>query len=200
MRQPGVVVLSASYDPGWTATVNGRPQPVRMVAPALVAVDVPAGTDRVAFRFRGYGDYPVLFALGDLALAAAAVGPACIGYVRRRRLSGFSAGLPPGGDQIGWAVRAVDVAVLEAGSADRDQLGALGARDLGALPGEIGQVMPAERSPFAPLDGTNKADVVCARPPVGADEIYFDVSRSVPVAADDGDAGQVRVLRQEALQ
>ena len=51
-------MLSASYDPGWTATVNGRRQPTRMVAPALVAVDVPAGTDHVVFRFHGYGDYP----------------------------------------------------------------------------------------------------------------------------------------------
>ena len=57
MRQPGVVVLSASYDPGWTATVNGRARPVRMVAPALVAVDVPAGTDHVVFRFDGDSDY-----------------------------------------------------------------------------------------------------------------------------------------------
>jgi hypothetical protein len=73
MRQPGIVVLSASYDPGWTATVNGRPRPVRMVAPALVAVDVPAGTDRVVFRFRGYGDYPALLALSGLTLAALAV-------------------------------------------------------------------------------------------------------------------------------
>jgi Bacterial membrane protein YfhO len=62
MRRPGVVVLSASYDPGWTATVNGRPRPTRMVAPALTAVDVPAGTDHVVFRFHGYGDYPELLA------------------------------------------------------------------------------------------------------------------------------------------
>jgi hypothetical protein len=85
MSRPGVVVLSASYDPGWTATVNGRPQPVQMVAPALVAVAVPAGTDHIVFSFRGYGDYPELFALGGLALAALAVGPACAEYGRRRR-------------------------------------------------------------------------------------------------------------------
>jgi len=85
MRRPGVAVLSASYDPGWTATVNGRPQPVRMVAPALVAVDVPAGTDRVVFRFRGYGDYPELFVLSGLTLALVAVAPAWVLYVRRRR-------------------------------------------------------------------------------------------------------------------
>jgi Bacterial membrane protein YfhO len=85
MSRSGVVVLSASYDPGWTATVNGRPEPIRMVAPALVAVDVPAGTDDVVFRFHGYGDYPALFALGGLTLAVVALAPVYAGYVRRRR-------------------------------------------------------------------------------------------------------------------
>jgi Bacterial membrane protein YfhO len=85
MRRPGVAVLSASYDPGWTATVNGRQQPVRMVAPALVAVDVPAGTDHVLFRFRGYGGYPALFALSSLTLVLAAAWPAAAAYARRRR-------------------------------------------------------------------------------------------------------------------
>jgi hypothetical protein len=73
MRGPGVAVLSASYDPGWTATVNGRPRPVLMVAPALVAVDVPAGTDHVAFSFHGYGDYPQLLALSGLTLVLLAI-------------------------------------------------------------------------------------------------------------------------------
>jgi hypothetical protein len=85
MRRPGVAVLSASYDPGWTASVNGRRQPIRMVAPALVAVDVPAGTDRVVFRFHGYGDYPALLALSGLTLVMAAVAPACARRARRRR-------------------------------------------------------------------------------------------------------------------
>jgi hypothetical protein len=85
MRRPGVVVLSASYDPGWTAIVNGRPQPTRMVAPALVAVDVPAGTDHVVVRFHGYGDYPPLLALSGLTLAIAAVAPVCARRARRRR-------------------------------------------------------------------------------------------------------------------
>jgi Bacterial membrane protein YfhO len=84
MRRPGVAVLSASYDPGWTATVNGRQRPIRMVSPALVAVDVPAGTDHVLFRFRAYGNYPALFALSGLTLVLAAVGPACAAYARRR--------------------------------------------------------------------------------------------------------------------
>jgi hypothetical protein len=85
LRRPGVVVLSASYDPGWTATVNGRRVPAQMVAPALVAVNVPAGTDHVVFRFRGYGDYPELFALSGLTLLVVAVAPACLRRLRRRR-------------------------------------------------------------------------------------------------------------------
>jgi len=85
MRHPGVAVLSASYDPGWTATVNGRPQPTRMVAPALVAVDVPAGTEHVVFGYHGYGDYPPLLALSGLTLAIAAVARVCAWRARRRR-------------------------------------------------------------------------------------------------------------------
>ena len=72
MRRAGVVVLSASFDPGWTATVDGRRQRTEMVAPALVATAVPAGTHQVIFRFRGWHDYPLLFALGAAALLALA--------------------------------------------------------------------------------------------------------------------------------
>jgi hypothetical protein len=87
MRRPGVAVLSASYDPGWTATVNGRRQPTRMVAPALVAVDVPAGTDHVVFHFHGYDDYPGLLALSGLTLAMVAVAPVCVRRATRRSAS-----------------------------------------------------------------------------------------------------------------
>jgi hypothetical protein len=83
MHRPGVAVLSTSYDPGWTATVNGRRQPTRMVAPALVAVDVPAGTDHVVFHYHGYNDYPWLLALSGLTLAMIAVAP--VGRRRARR-------------------------------------------------------------------------------------------------------------------
>jgi uncharacterized membrane protein YfhO len=103
MRRPGVVVLSASYDPGWTATVNGRRRPARMVAPALVAVDVPAGTDHVVFRFHGYGDYPELLALSGLTLAMVAVAPVCMRRVRRRRAP---AGARNGGHDAGGGAQA----------------------------------------------------------------------------------------------
>ena len=73
MRAPGIAVLSASFDPGWRATVDGKPVPTRMVAPALVAADVPAGTHAVTFHYVGYGGYAVLFALCALTLIALAV-------------------------------------------------------------------------------------------------------------------------------
>ena len=87
LLRPGVAVLSASDDPGWTTTVNGQPRPSRMVAPALVAVDVPVGTDHVVFRFHGYDDYPQLLALSGLVLAILALVPACARRTRRRRAS-----------------------------------------------------------------------------------------------------------------
>ena len=73
LKRAAVVVLSASFDPGWSATVDGRRRPTLIVAPALVAVRVPAGTHRIAWRYRAPGGYPELFALGALVLLAALV-------------------------------------------------------------------------------------------------------------------------------
>jgi hypothetical protein len=69
------VVLSASYDPGWTVTVNGHPEPTIMVAPALVGVDVGPGVHTVTFSYGGYGRYTLLFLLALLVFLALAVGP-----------------------------------------------------------------------------------------------------------------------------
>lgn len=68
-----VVVLSASYNPGWQAILNGRPVPTEMVAPALVGVEVPAGLSTVRFVYKGFPDYPQLFVLAGCALLALAV-------------------------------------------------------------------------------------------------------------------------------
>jgi hypothetical protein len=73
LGQAGLVVLSASYDPGWSATIDGRPARTLMVAPALVATQTPAGVHTVTFRYAGDGDYPLLFALSALALLLAAL-------------------------------------------------------------------------------------------------------------------------------
>jgi hypothetical protein len=70
MRRRGILVLSASFDPGWTATVDGRRQPTEMIAPALVATAVPAGTHRVVFHYDGFRGYPLLFAISAAALLA----------------------------------------------------------------------------------------------------------------------------------
>jgi uncharacterized membrane protein YfhO len=85
MRRPGVVVLSASFDPGWTAFVDGHRRPTDMVGPALVSTTVPAGTHRVVFRYRGYQGYPLLFALCALTFVAlAGFGPVRRRVTRRR--------------------------------------------------------------------------------------------------------------------
>ena len=74
LDQPGVVVLSASYDPGWQATVDGHRQPTEMVAPALVATRAPAGTHTVSFNYTGYRGYPQLLALAAITLLTIAGG------------------------------------------------------------------------------------------------------------------------------
>ena len=82
------VVLSASYDPGWRATVDGHPRPTVMVAPALVGVVVGPGVHTVVFSYAGYGSYDVLFVLALAVLAALAVAP----VVRRRMRPSTDAG------------------------------------------------------------------------------------------------------------
>ncbi len=69
------VVLSASYDPGWRATVDGRPAPTVMVAPALVGVVVGPGVHTVAFNYGGYGSYGALFALALGVFVVLALAP-----------------------------------------------------------------------------------------------------------------------------
>jgi hypothetical protein len=89
------VVLSASYDPGWRATVNGRPAPTVMVAPALVGVVVGPGVHTVTFRYAGYGSYPALFVLALVVLAGLALAP--FAWRRLRRFTGAHAAGTMGG-------------------------------------------------------------------------------------------------------
>ena len=92
------VVLSASYDPGWKATVNGRPAPTVMVAPALVGVVVGPGVHTVRFSYAGYGSYTALFVLAFVVLAGLALAP--LGWRRLRRSTGaHAAGTMEGHDE-----------------------------------------------------------------------------------------------------
>lgn len=73
LSRRAVVVLSASYDPGWQVTVDGHPAPTEMLEPALVGVAVPAGQHTVTFHYVGFSWYPELVLLALLDLAAVAV-------------------------------------------------------------------------------------------------------------------------------
>lgn len=74
-RRRATVVLSASYDPGWNATVDGHRTPTVMVAPAVVGVDVGPGVHTVRFSYGGFGSYNLLFVLALLVFVVLAVWP-----------------------------------------------------------------------------------------------------------------------------
>jgi Gpi18-like mannosyltransferase len=74
-NRPAVVLLKATYDPRWTATVDGLAAKPTMMAPSLVGVDVPVGHHEVRFRYAPYGRYPLLLVLGAFALVALALFP-----------------------------------------------------------------------------------------------------------------------------
>lgn len=73
LTQPALLVLSASYDPGWHATVDRRAARTLMLSPALVGVVVPAGTHRVTFNYVGFAGYPPLLVLAGTAVIAVVV-------------------------------------------------------------------------------------------------------------------------------
>jgi hypothetical protein len=73
LRRRAVVLLSASFDPGWSVTVDGHRAAVQMVTPALAGVAVPSGSHRITFSYTGFDGYPELLALAALALLSVAV-------------------------------------------------------------------------------------------------------------------------------
>jgi hypothetical protein len=91
LNRRAVVLLKATYDPRWTVTVDGRRARPTMMAPSLVGVEVPKGRHLVWFRYKPYGAYPLLLALGALALIALAIIPrraAVVDALIRLRASG----------------------------------------------------------------------------------------------------------------
>jgi hypothetical protein len=67
LARSAIVELAASFDPGWAATVDGRPVSTVMLAPAVVGVPVGPGVHRVMFTHVGYPWYPLLFAIAGVA-------------------------------------------------------------------------------------------------------------------------------------
>jgi hypothetical protein len=80
-NRPAVVLLKASYDPGWTLTVDGVPVKTQMIAPALVGGLVSPGRHTILFQYARYPYYPELLALGLITVLGLALVPR---FLRRR--------------------------------------------------------------------------------------------------------------------
>jgi hypothetical protein len=74
------VVLSDTYAPGWTATLDGAPVAIHRAFGALRGVVCPAGEHRIEFR---YSPRSVRIGLWASLLAAAACAALAIGFRRR---------------------------------------------------------------------------------------------------------------------
>jgi hypothetical protein len=76
---PAYLVLADGYDPGWSATVDGRPAPIRPAWLAFRAVYLPGGRHTVEFRYR-----PAGFGAGlAISLAGLAVSAVLVAWPRR---------------------------------------------------------------------------------------------------------------------
>jgi hypothetical protein len=80
LEQPGFVVVSEAFDPGWRATVDGAAAPVYPCDLALMAIPLPAGQHRTSLEFRPRW-WRLAVALSLTGLLAAGV----LALVTRRR-------------------------------------------------------------------------------------------------------------------
>jgi hypothetical protein len=76
----GIVVVTDTVGPGWTATVDGRPTNVVPVDLAFRGLSVPAGPHRVVLEY-----HPIASSLGLLLVVVAALGVAAWAVIARRR-------------------------------------------------------------------------------------------------------------------
>ncbi len=79
---PALLVISEHFDPGWRATVDGRPAPVLEVDLGALGVPLPAGRHQVKLWF-----WPRLLTAGLLLATATMAGLLLAGFVSRRRVS-----------------------------------------------------------------------------------------------------------------
>src|SRR5262249_59672978 len=94
-RTPAYLVLSDTFAPGWSATVDGRPTPIRPAYVAFRAVPVSPGQHTVVFTYR-----PAGFTLG-LGLTGWGVVAALVLWFRPRR----AVALAPDHAALGWPRR-----------------------------------------------------------------------------------------------
>jgi hypothetical protein len=75
LAQPGVVVLTEAWAPGWSVEVDGRPAQALQANVVLRGVAVPAGTHRISWRYRvpGLRAGAALSGLGLLIVLAWAI-------------------------------------------------------------------------------------------------------------------------------
>ncbi len=88
LNRRAVVLLSASYDPGWTVTVNGKPARTEMVAPALVGVTLNKGTYTVRFLYQADPYYPEFFAMLAVGILGLGFGPGAYEKYKNKKTAG----------------------------------------------------------------------------------------------------------------
>jgi hypothetical protein len=85
LSRRAVVVLSETYDPGWSVFVDGHRAQTEILAPALVGVVVGPGLHTVNFEYTGFGAYGILFGVAALVIVLGIAAPIVLAYSRRRR-------------------------------------------------------------------------------------------------------------------
>jgi hypothetical protein len=68
LDRPATVILKSTYDNRWQVTVDGSSVEPQMVAPSFVGCTLPAGMHEIEFRYAGFPEYWLLFALAALTL------------------------------------------------------------------------------------------------------------------------------------
>jgi len=85
LNRRAVVLLSASWDPGWTVTVNSKPAQTEMVAPALVGVTLNKGTYTVRFLYKADPYYPEFFVMLAVGVLGLGFGPSAYEKYRNKK-------------------------------------------------------------------------------------------------------------------
>lgn len=84
-EEPGVVVLTEAWDPGWSVRVDGEAAALHIVDHALVGVCVAAGAHEVVFRYEPPGWRSGLLVSLSVSLALAGLALASVRQAMRRK-------------------------------------------------------------------------------------------------------------------